>query len=79
MFPPGLEWVDTSSSNVARIAYEPNLQRCYVQFHSGAGGYYAGVPSEVWAGFLDSSSKGKFVYWHLRNGGKDDVYPWRPL
>jgi len=31
----------------------------------------------MWRGFLGAPSKGRWVYYVLRNKGRDDLYPYR--
>ena len=62
-----------SSSNVAAIGYDPVDMTIYVRFKSGATYGYPGQPPGRFTAFKNAPSKGKFVYWVLRGGGRDDV------
>jgi hypothetical protein len=76
VFPPNLDWQPGASANVAQFAYDGTGSRLYVIFTSGNGGYYADVPPAVARAFADSPSRGRFVWYYLRNGGRDDRYAW---
>ncbi len=64
-------WVNTTSSNVAGIAYSKEERRLFVQFHSGKIYYYIDVPLRI-AGelygagsigiYLSRNIKGKYTY-----------------
>lgn len=75
--PPDLEWESVSSSNVAAVAYQIDFRRLWVRFVSGAVYAYEDVPEAVWEGFLSASSKGRYVYETIRNGGRDNLYAYR--
>lgn len=74
-----LDWVGVSSSNVAAIAYSDDFARMYVEFTSGKRGVYHHVRRAVFDGWLAAPSKGKYLWHVVRNGGRDDLYPYDPL
>jgi hypothetical protein len=59
-----------NSSNVAEIGYDSDNMVAYVSFISNGTTYwYAGVDVDTWESFLNSPSKGQFVWRVFRNGG----------
>lgn len=78
------EWHSVKSSNVGELAYAEDFSRMYVKFKASgkkpASLYvYHDVPKGVFQGFLSAPSKGKYEYYVIRNGGRDDVYPFDQL
>lgn len=70
----GLDWRNVSSTNVARGAYVPDFHRLFLEFKSGAVYKYEGIEPGMWQGFVSAPSKGRWVYYLLRNRGQDDFY-----
>jgi len=57
------------SSNVAAIGYDPDEAILEVEFLNGSIYWYHDVPEEVYDDFMMASSKGKYLWDHIR-----DVY-----
>lgn len=73
--PEGLDWHNRfSSSNVAAMAYMADFHRLFIRFKSGSVYRYENVEPGMYQGFQSAPSKGRWVYWVLRNGGRDDQY-----
>lgn len=72
--PSGLDWRNVTSSNVEAGAYLTDFHRLFLRFKSGSVYRYDGVDPGMWGGFLSAPSKGRWVYWVLRNGGRDDQF-----
>ena len=62
------------SSNVKAIGYDPVDSVLEVKFNSGAVYQYRDVPEEVYNDFMIASSKGKFLWNHIR-----DVYEYERI
>jgi hypothetical protein len=73
---PELLWIASSSSNVARYAYDAANARLYIEFRSGTLGYYSRVPPSVYEEFQRAPSQGSFVSQRLRD---NPSFPWTPL
>jgi hypothetical protein len=69
-----LEWVPVKSSNVARAGFLKDFGYLFVEFKSGMVYMYRGIGEDMWRGFLGAPSKGQWVYYVLRNKGRDDRY-----
>lgn len=71
---PFRTWIKVESSNVAQIWYDPPPEILRVRFYNKRNGLvvgyrsyaYGGVPLPVYLGFLQSLSKGRFVWTDLR-------------
>jgi lysyl-tRNA synthetase class 2 len=56
-----MKMINVKSSNVKAIGYDPNMKVLRVEFVHGPSAYeYSGVPLEVFQGFRDASSPGKY-------------------
>lgn len=60
------------SSNLARVCYEADQMCLDITFHSGDVYRYSGVPSWVYQGLLNASSKGAYHARYIKNS-----YPYR--
>ena len=60
------------SSNLAAVGYENNT--LYIRFHSGSVYEYANVPTNVYQGFMNASSKGTYHHHFIKN-----MYPYRRI
>lgn len=69
-----LDWTPVSSSNVQAVAYAADFRRLFIRFKSGQRYAYEGVPAGVFQGLLAAPSKGEYVFFLLRNKGKDDRF-----
>jgi hypothetical protein len=76
---PVMEWVQADSSNVDRAAYNEETSQMFVQFLSGAIYRYEAVPPSIWADYLASNSKGMFVWYILRNNGRDNRFAYENI
>jgi hypothetical protein len=56
-----------TSSNVDYIAYDPEEAVLEVGFLNGGAYQYFDVPEDVYEDFLNSESKGKFLFKHIKN------------
>ncbi len=56
-----VSWQAVVSSNIEQIGYEDSTQELSVRFKGGAVYVYQSVPGVVWADFIGSESKGKFL------------------
>lgn len=77
--PSHVQMIAVESSNVARIGYEKDFYRLWVEFKDKKTGgvrtyRYDDFEPSMWKAFLDADSKGKFVYYMLRNHGTDSIY-----
>lgn len=56
-----------SSSNIASVGYDENLQLLEVEFHSGLVYQYMNVPSVVFTQLMEASSVGQFFNTYVKN------------
>ena len=56
-----MEWKEAESSNIDAIAYEEDNQELHVRFKSGSEYVYTDVPKKIYDGFMDASSKGRYL------------------
>ena len=61
-------WVNVFSSTIYAIAYFDETEVLLVRFNNGKTGKYEGVPQDVYDGFLNAPSKGKYLFDVLRGG-----------
>lgn len=61
------EWIYVQSSNVRCIAYDEEGQSLYVAFKNGGMYEYLNVPPFMYAEFLRAPSKGKYLYWRIKD------------
>ena len=54
-------WEDVDSSNVSRVAYEPESQTLCVQFKSGGLYSYSGVDVNTYFGLVGADSVGQYL------------------
>lgn len=55
------------SSNVAAIGYDPDEEILEVEFLNRSIYWYYDVPEEVYDDFMMASSKGKYMWDHIRD------------
>jgi hypothetical protein len=67
-------WVTIASSVIARYKYEASTSRLYVEFHSGAMGYYSRIEAELFGEFTRAESRGSFLVWRIQS--QPDEYPY---
>ena len=56
-----------ASSNVRAIGYDSQTQTLEVEFLSGWVYQYYGVPDHMYEQFMQASSKGRFLNYHIKN------------
>lgn len=56
------------SSNILSVGYDPATSTLEVEFQSGVYQYY-NVPTEIFAGLMQSPSKGSFFDQYIKKGG----------
>ena len=59
-------WQCRDSSQVAEYGYDPDRRLLVIEFKSGGVYEYRGVPFDVFEGFIDAPSKGKFINQHIK-------------
>ncbi|KKN07833.1 hypothetical protein LCGC14_1062860 [marine sediment metagenome] len=62
-----VSWQSVESTNINQIGYDAGTQELSVRFNSGAEYVYKDVPGSVYADFLDSDSKGKFLNENIKS------------
>lgn len=62
-----MERIPVISSNVKSIGYDPESATLEVEFNNGSVYEYYEVPEEVYNDFLVASSKGKYLFHHIKN------------
>lgn len=68
-----LDWLPVASSNVRAVAYAADFRRLFIRFDAGRYAY-EGVPPGVFQGLVAAPSKGTYVFYVIRNKGRDDRY-----
>ncbi len=68
-----IDMIPVESSSVRFIGYDPENEKLYVKFTSGATYEYDDVPASVYDSFMESPSKGRFV-----NNVLTCLYNYRP-
>ncbi len=63
-----------TSSNIFAVGYDASDGTLEVEFHDGSIYQYSAVPSSVYRGLLDATSKGSYFHAHIRT-----TYPYRRL
>lgn len=66
-----MDRVPVSSSSIASIGYDPDLQILEVEFVAGRVYQYMSVPQNVFDEFLGSGSKGSYLALNIKN-----LYPY---
>ena len=54
------EMNQVSSSNIAEWGYDAPSSELWINFNSGGGGFYSGVPTDVAEGMREAPSKGSY-------------------
>lgn len=77
------DWKHVTSSNVNSVAYNPDFHRLYIEFKRRKGGHavyqYENVPPNMHENLMNAASKGKFVYYVLRNNGTDSEFAYKQI
>lgn len=60
------DWVEVSSSNVARVRYDSSTMILEVEYHSGSVYQYFDVPETVYQQLIQSGSVGSFMHENIR-------------
>jgi hypothetical protein len=68
-----VQMYSVSSSNVASIGFSKANNSIYVRFNNGSLYVYPGQNEQTFNNFLDSPSKGKFVWANLRGHGESRI------
>ncbi|MGE0903279.1 KTSC domain-containing protein [Dehalococcoides mccartyi] len=55
-----MNWVDVSSSNLARVRYSENTSTLEIEFQGGRVYQYFDVPKTIYEALLQADSKGLF-------------------
>ncbi len=56
-----------SSSTIVSIGYDPGTETLEVEFQNGGVYQYYNVPDPIHKQFMESGSKGQFLYTYIRN------------
>lgn len=62
-----VEMHSVSSSNVDAVGYLAKKKWLYIRFKGGATYVYYSVPRDEFVALYNSGSKGKYVYWSIRD------------
>ncbi len=68
------EMYPVSSSNVARVGYDPQNQWVYVQFHAGTIYVYKGVNEQEFENLRTAPSVGSYLNYNYKN-----IYPYERI
>ena len=61
-----MDMIAVTSSNIARIGYDPDKQRLRVEFHDGALWEYEQVDQALYQGLMAADSKNGYFRAHIR-------------
>lgn len=61
--------VNVESSNVRSVGYESSNSILEVEFHSGGIYQYLRVPSRIYDGLMNATSKGRFLNQNIKKPG----------
>jgi uncharacterized radical SAM superfamily protein len=62
-----MDMISVTSSNLESVGYEESSQTLQIRFLSGGMYEYFDVPSPIYEGLLDSSSKGRYFHQYIKN------------
>lgn len=62
-----------NSSNLVAVGYDPSVSTLRIQFRESTYDYF-GVPSSIYHGLMNASSKGSYHHQHIKNN-----YPYEKL
>jgi len=62
-----MNMVPVDSSNLAAVGYDESASILYITFNNGWRYMYFDVPSEIYRGLLNASSKGKYHHAYIKN------------
>jgi len=62
-----VEMIQVSSSNIAAIGYDEEIQTVHVQFLNNTEYIYKGVPKHEFEGLLNAPSIGSYLHQNLKN------------
>jgi hypothetical protein len=65
---PPTDWIEVTSSNIARVAYVNESARLYVQFHSGVAWCYRPITNDVFVEFMAAKSQGQYFNAVIKHG-----------
>ncbi|MDM4028477.1 KTSC domain-containing protein [Escherichia coli] len=63
-----------SSSNLQSVGYDSATLTLEIAFHNGGIYQYSGVPSRIYQGLMNASSKDQYFHQFIKN-----VYPYRKV
>lgn len=66
---PRPEMLEVESSNLKAIGYDPEARELYVDFLNNSSYVYLDVPQEIYDGFLNADSKGKYLHRAVKLAG----------
>lgn len=64
-----MERVSVSSSNLKSVGYDSGNDILEVEFLNGTIYQYKSVPSKIYDGLLNASSKGQYLNQYVKDGG----------
>ena len=60
-----MEMIPVESSNIFSIGYDPEEEKLYIQFHSGAIYEYYNVPQFIFDELMSAESKGRYAHQNI--------------
>lgn len=64
-----MERTPVSSSNLASVGYDENINTLEIKFHSGRIYQYYNVPVNIYNGLMNASSKGTYFDRYIKKSG----------
>lgn len=61
-----------TSSNIAKVGYDPEKKELHIEFHNGGVYVYSGVEASVYDNLMHAPSIGSFFYANIQRN-----YSWR--
>lgn len=61
-----MDWQDVESTNIRRIAHDPDAQELHVEFHSGKTYKHSGVDARTFDRLMAADSHGSHYNRHIR-------------
>ena len=62
-----VEHISVSSSNLKSVGYDEDEEVLELTFHSGGTYQYSDVPSYIYQGLMNASSKGSYFHSNIKN------------
>lgn len=60
------EWESVTSTNIAELLYEEDIEVLTVVFINGSEWEYDNIPPEIYEDLIDAASVGSYFYWNIR-------------